>query len=465
MTTPFDGARLLTLAAALALAGCAQAPARPDTAPGDALARAQVPAQLPGSGISQAATPLAWRDWLRDPQLLAWVNTALQHNRDLQVAVLAVQRAQAQLGLADAARQPVVGVGVGASRAPNSKGVEATTWTGGVQLAAWEIDLFGRLSSLSDAARAQLLASEAGRRAAELSLVAAVVQAGLAVQADDELLALARQAVDSRQQSVKLAKLRESVGAASQLELQGQLSLLAQAQATLAQVQRQQAQDRNALGLLLGQAPDDARLAARPASRLADDSWLAAVPVGLSSQVLLRRPDVITAEQALLAAKANLAAARAAYWPTLTLTGQAGQASPQLSGLFQGGNFVYTVASSLALTVFDGGRRQANEDVARANQQVAQAQYERAIQAAFRDTADALAGVGTWREQLAAQQALLQSARETLRLTDLKAANGAASVLEQLEAQRAVWVAEQAVVQVRLAELNNRVALYKALGG
>lgn len=461
MTTPTFFVRGVALAAALALSACAQAPSRPATPAADALARAQVPTQLPGSGISQAATPLAWRDWLRDPQLLAWVDTALQHNRDLRVAMLTVQRAQAQLGLADAARLPNVGVGLGASRAPNSKGTEATTWTGGVQLAAWEIDLFGRLSSLSDAARAQVLASEAGRRAAELSLVAAVVQAGLAVQADDELLALAKQAVDSREQSVKLARLRESVGAASQLDLQGQLSLLAQAQATLAQAQRQHAQDRNALALLLGQPAGDSR----PTARLADGSWLADVPAGLSAQVLLRRPDVIAAEQALLAAQANVAAARAAFWPTITLTGQAGQASPQLSGLFQGGNFVYTVASSLALTVFDGGRRQANEDVARANQQVAQAQYERAIQSAFRDTADALAGLSTWREQATAQRALLAASRETQRLTDLRAANGAASVLEQLDAQRAVWAAEQAVVQVRLAELNNRVALYKALGG
>ncbi len=343
--------------------------------------------------------------------------------------------------------------------------------TAGLQVTAWELDLFGRLASLSEAARAQLLSTQAGRQAAELSLVAAVVQAGLALQADDELLALARQSQDSREQTLKLTQLRESVGAASQLELQGQQSLAAQGRATLAQLARQQAQDTNALALLLGQPVPASAVAATPAAtpaadpQLADETWLYSVPAGLSSAVLLRRPDVIAAEQTMRAAQANIAAARAAFWPTITLTGQAGQASSQLSGLFQGGNFVYALAANALITVFDAGRRQANVASAEAAQQIAQAQYERAIQAAFRDTADALAGLATWRDQLDAQRVQRDAARETARLTELKASQGAASALERLDAQRALWAAEQAVVQVRLAELNNRVALYKALGG
>jgi outer membrane protein, multidrug efflux system len=452
-------------AATLALAGCATPAPQPPPPAAATLQQAGVPAQLPVADGALPETPaLAWREVVQSARLAQWVEQALAHNRDLRVALLNVQRAQAQLGLADANRLPVVGVGLNATRAPNSQGEQANNLAAGLQLNAWEIDLFGRLASLSDAARAQWLASEAGRRAAEWSLVAAVVQAGLSLQADEELLALARQALISRDQTLQLTRLRESVGAASLLELQAQQTLAAQARATLAQLTRQQAQDRHALALLLGQPLPDNTASATPPPRLADEAWLAEVPAGLSSAVLLGRPDVIAAEQNLRAAQANIAAARAALWPTITLTAQAGQASPQLSGLFVGGNFAYTLAASAVATVFDAGRRQAQVAVAEVNQQVALAQYERSLQAAFRDTADALAGLATWRDQLAAQVAQRDAARETARLTELKASQGAASTLERLDAQRAWWAAEQAVVQVRLGELNNRVALFKALG-
>ena len=463
---PALAARLsLALTAVLlaSLAGCANRPTA--QAPSDQLLlrQAAVSSTLPvAAGAPADTAPLAWRDWVQAPRLVQWVTLALQNNRDLRVALLNVQRAQAQLTVADASRLPTLGAGLNASRAPNSKGAEATTLTAGLQVSAWEIDLFGRLASLSEAARAQLLSTEAGHQAAELSLVAAVVQAGLALQADDELLGLARQSQDSREQTLKLTQLRESVGAASQLDLQAQLTLTAQGRDTLAQLIRQQAQDLNALALLLGQ-PVPAAAPGTP--QLANEVWLRDMPAGLSSAVLLRRPDVIAAEQTMRAAQANIAAARAAYWPTISLTGQAGQASAQLSGLFQGGNFVYSLAANALITVFDSGRRQANVAAAEAAQQIAQAQYERAIQSAFRDTADALAGLATWRDQLDAQRAQRDAARETARLTELKASQGAASALERLDAQRALWAAEQAVVQLRLAELNNRVALYKALGG
>ena len=462
-----SGLSLVAAASLIALlAGCASSPTPSANASDDQrLAQADVSPQLPvGAGAAADTPALDWRAVVREPRLRQWVTLALQHNRDLVVALATVQRAQAQLGLADANRLPTVGAGLTAARAPNSKGAEATSLSAGVQLSSWEIDLFGRLASLSDAARAQLLASEAGRRAAELTLVAGVLQAGLALQADDELLALARQALDSREQTLKLTQLRETAGAASLLELQAQQTLALQTRAALAQLTRQQAKDANALALLLGQPVAASGLAASSA-QLADDSWLAEVPAGMSSAVLLRRPDVISAEQTMVAAQANISAARAAFWPSITLTAQAGQAAPQLAGLFAGGNFVYSLASSALITVFDAGRRQANVAVAQAAQAVAQAQYERAIQAAFRDTADALAGLATWREQLAAQTAQRDVARDTARLTELKASQGAASALERLDAQRALFAAEQAVLQVRLGELNNRVALFKALGG
>ena len=456
---------LAALAAALWLAGCASPAPGPQAPDVGMLQQAGVPVQLPGAAGAAAETPaLAWRQVVQSPRLAQSVDLALRNNRDLRVAMLNVQRAQAQLGLADANRSPTIGAGLNASRAPNSRGEQANSLSAGLQLSAWEIDLFGRLANLSEAARAQLLASDAGRRAAELSLVAAVLQTGLALQADDELLALARQALASREQTLQLTKLRESVGAASLLELQAQQTLAAQARANIAQLTRQQAQDGNALGLLLGQ-PLPVELAASPSpTRLADEAWLAEVPAGLSSKVLLARPDVIAAEQTMRAAQANIAAARAAFWPAITLTAQAGQASPQLAGLLAGGNFVYTLAASAVAMVFDGGRRQAGVDVAVVNQQIALAQYERSLQAAFRETADALAGLATWREQLGAQTAQRDAARDTARLTELKASQGAASALERLDAQRALWAAEQAVVQVRLGELANRVALFKALG-
>ena len=454
----------LALAVAACLAGCA---ASGPTTPADTqavLQQAGVPVSLPAGAGAPADTPaLDWRDLVREPRLLAWVDLALQNNRDLRVALLNVQRAQAQLGLTDANRLPTLGVGVSASRAPNSKGQQVNSLTAGVSVSTWEIDLFGRLANLSDAARAQLLSSQAGRQAVQVALVGSVLQAGLALQADDELLELARLALVSREQTLKLTQLRESAGAASLLELQAQQTLTAQGRVALAQFTRQQQQDLNALALLLGQpVPAGAAL---PSIRLADEAWLAEVPAGLSSAVLLRRPDVIAAEQTMRAAQANIAAARAAFWPSISLTAQAGQASAQLAGLFQGGNFAYTLAANALLTVFDAGRRQANLDAAQASQQIAQAQYERAIQSAFRDTADALAGLATWRDQLAAQREQRDAARDTARLTELKASQGAASALERLDAQRALFSAEQAVVQVRLAELNNRVLLYKALGG
>ena len=477
MTTPHKpfrsrrrGPALAPLAAALWMAGCASplpAARAPDAG---VLQQADVPAQLPATAGAAAETPaLAWRQVVQSPGLAQSVNLALHNNRDLRVAMLNVQRAQAQLGLADANLGPALGAGLNASRTPNGRGEQANSLSAGLQISSWEIDLFGRLANLSEAARAQLLSSDAGRRAAELSLVAAVLQAGLALQADEELLALARQALASREQTLQLTALRESVGAASLLELQAQQTLAAQARASIALLTRQQAQDSNALALLQGQPlPLDPSAVSAAASshrpRLADEAWLAEVPAGLSSSVLLARPDVIAAEQTMRAAQANIAAARTAFWPAITLTAQAGQASPQLAGLLAGGNFVYTLAASAVATVFDGGRRQAGVDVAVANQQIALAQYERSLQAAFRETADALAGLSTWREQLAAQTAQRDTARDTARLVELKASQGAASALERLDAQRALWAAEQAVVQVRLGELANRVVLFKALG-
>lgn len=445
--------RLVCTVAALALVACAQ-PQHLKPAP-----QPDVPAQA-GTPDATVAAPPSWREFVRDPALLALAEQALRHNRDLRIAALNVERAQAALGASEAARWPVIGVGGGVARAPDSDGKQRNAFTAGVQLASWEIDLFGRLGAQTDAARAQLLASEAGQRAVQTAIVAQVIATALALRADDALIDVAQRTVAARDESLRLVRLRERAGASSLLDVDTQAALAAQARVALAQAQRARAQDGNALALLVGRPVTAAEVSGAPLA----GALLAEVPAGLPSSLLLARPDVIAAERLLEAASANLAAARAALWPSITLIGQAGQVSSQLSGLFEGGNFAYTLAANLFFTVFDGGRRRAGIDGADAAERIAVVEYERAVQTAFRETADALAGLSTWRDQLAAQRQQLDAAREVASLVDLRARQGAASLLEQLEAQRSLFAAEQALVQTQLAELNNRVALFKAIG-
>lgn len=460
--------RSLELAvAALLLAGCT------NLAPRHERPAAPIPAQLPlpAEAAASAATgagagaPLGWKAFVQSPALARLVEQALAQNRDLRVAVLNVQRAEAQLGVARADRLPTVNAGLIASATPNaSSGRQVQSYTAGVQVTAWELDLFGRIANLGEAAQAQVLATEAGRRSAELALVSAVVSGWLTLGADAELLSVADRTLASREASLKLAKLRFDVGAAAALELQTAQSLVAQARNTQVQLRRQQALDLNALALLTG-GPVSAELLPVADAGAAGASALAAVPVGLASDVLLQRPDVIQAEQSLIAASANIGVARAAFFPRLSLTGSAGQAGSRLSELFQAGNFAWSLSASALAAIFDSGRNQANLNVAKVNRDIAVAQYEKAVQSAFRETADALAGLSSWREQLDAQRQQLDAAREIARLTELRYTNGAANVLERLDAERSLLAAEQALVQTRLAEQVNRVALFKALGG
>jgi NodT family efflux transporter outer membrane factor (OMF) lipoprotein len=454
--------KILTLVLALLAAGCTS------LAPTYERPASPVPAQLPlapAAAASAAATaqPVGWQALVRPAPLRQLVEQALAHNRDLRVAALNVERARAQLGATQADRLPTVGAGLIANRAPNtSTGKQATSLTAGVQVSSWELDFFGRIASLTDAAKAQLLATEAGRRSAELTLVGAVVSNWLALAADAEQLAVAERTLVSRDETLRLTRLRADVGAASRLELQSAESLSASARVAVLQLQRQREQDLNALALLVGGPVPADRL---PTADTLQAPVLADVPVGLSSEVLLARPDVVQAEQALIAANANIGAARAAFFPRVTLTGSAGQAASTFSDLFQGGHFAWTLGAQALASVFDAGRNQANLDAAKVGRDIAVAQYEKAVQSAFRDTADALAGLATWRDQLQAQQRQLDAAREIDRLTTLRYERGAASELERQDAQRSLLAAEQALVQTRLGEQVNRVALFKALGG
>ena len=417
---------------------------------------------------SAVTAPAAWSALVTDPALRTLVEQALQNNRDARIARLQVAQVRAQYQIRDAARWPTVNLGLTGSRQTVGENEPIkSTLTGGLQVAGWELDLFGRVESLKEVALAQYLASEETRRSTHLSLAAAVVSGWLNLQASDALLALTRQTLASREEALRLMQLRLRHGAASALDLRLAESLTESARVALAQQQRQRMLDRHALALLVGQ-PVDQPLADVPGSPDAPDAaWqaLADVPVGLPSTVLLNRPDIRAAEQQLAAAQAQMGAARAAFFPRVSLTASVGSASSELSGLFKGGTWGWALAPQALLPIFDGGANRAGLESAQAGRDLALAQYEKAIQVAFREVNDALASRGTLEAQLTAQQGLVQAETERLRLSELRLRQGVASQLEVLDAQRSLFAARQALLQVRFALAQNRVALFKATAG
>ena len=447
---------LTFLAAALLLAGCA------NLAPGYQRPAAPV-AQAwpaPAAAAGAAAAELPWQQFYAgDARLTQLIELALKNNRDLRVALLNVEQARALARVSDANRWPTVAAGFSSSRTPGQNDTITSNYQAGLQISAYELDLFGKLKNNSDAALARYLASAEGSRAAQISLVAGVASAHLALQADEELLALARQTLATREDSLRLIRLKYDTGSASALDLASADSAAAAARASLALAQRQRDQDENALVLLVGQ-PLPATL---PAARKLDELRLADVPAGLPSEVLVTRPDVLQAEQQLVAANANIGAARAAFFPSITLTTSIGTASSQLSDLFS--KTAWSFVGQALMPIFDAGRNQANLDAARAAQGIAVAQYEKAVQTAFREVADALAGRATLDEQLTAQAEQARAEAQRLELVELRYRNGVSSSLELLDAQRASFAAQQALLQVRLAKALNGVSLYKVLGG
>lgn len=452
--------RLLSLAAALALAGCTS------LAPKYERPAAPVAAGFTNeatSSSSQAAHDIEWQSYFADERLKRLIEVALKNNRDLRVAVLNIEQARATYGIRRADQWPTVNLGASGTRGPSQTTGELTTlFTVGLQVTAYEIDLFGRVRSLSDAALAQYLGTEEGRKAAQISLIASVANTYLALIADDELLGLTRETLKTREESFKLAKLKFDNGAASELDYRQNESLLEAARVTLAQLTRQRALDENALTLLLGQAvPTDLP----PPLAMSEQRLAIDLPTGLPSEVLARRPDVRQAEQQLIAANANIGAARANFFPRISLTASAGTASSELNGLFKSGSAAWSFAPQIVLPIFDAGRNKANLDVAQVNRDIAVAQYEKSIQSAFREVQDALAGRATLGEQARAQLAQANAEQVRFRLADLRYKNGAASYLDVLDAQRSLFASQQAVVQVQAAQVQNLVTLYKVLGG
>ena len=448
--------RPIALAAALLLAGCSLMPTYERPA-------APVPAAFPYPAAQEgaAARELPWQQFFADERLRALITTALANNRDLRVAVLNIEQARAQYDVRRADRLPTVGVTASGSRAPTASGGTVSSYTVGFGFSAWEIDFFGRIASLSEAALAQYLATEEGRRAAQMTLVASVAGTWLNLSADEELLALTQQTLATREESLRLTRLRFDSGASSEIDFRQAQSLSESARATLAQQQRQRATDLNALGLLLGApVPPDYRVGVTTETvRLPD------LPAGVPSEVLVQRPDVRQAEQALVAANANIGAARAAFFPKISLTAGIGTASSDLSGLFSGGSWGFTAAPALLQPIFDAGRNRANLASAQAGRDIAVAQYDRAIQSAFREVADALVGRATLGEQVDAQARVTEAETARFRLARLRYEGGVASYLDLLDAQRSLFTAQQALVQARLARLQNQVQLYRSLGG
>jgi multidrug efflux system outer membrane protein len=480
-TRLFPARTALTLVAAAVLAGCSMMPTyeRPamPVAP-----EWPVATPAPAANATPAAD-IAWTDFVGDARLRELIALSLANNRDLRVATLNIEQVRAQYQITSASQLPAIGLAASGNRQPaaDGSGGISSVYSVGLALSSWEIDFFGRIASLKEAALAQYLASEEAQRATQTSLVAAVASTWLSLQANEELLALTQRTLATREDSLRLSKLRFDNGASSALDLRQAESLSASAQVALAQQRRLRALDVNALTLLVGQAPPSSLLptaAPAPAAPAASDgtvavpaapamgaSMLRDVPAGLPSDLLTRRADIRQAEQQLIAANANIGAARAAFFPRISLTASAGTASSDLSGLFKNGTWGFTLAPQALLPIFDAGRNRANLDSAWAGRDIAVAQYEKTIQTAFREVADALAGNATLGDQLAAQQVQATAEADRFRLAELRYRNGVANYLDVLDAQRSLFATQQALAQTRLAQQQSQVALYKALGG
>jgi NodT family efflux transporter outer membrane factor (OMF) lipoprotein len=458
--------KLTPLALAMLLSGCMSlAPKyeRPAAPVAPAFPEMPKAASAPAAQLAnEAPAAIAWQRFFPDARLRGLIEQALSNNRDLRVSIANIEQARAQYRIQRADRLPTVGLGISGSRQTTGEDQPiSSVYQAGLAVSSFELDLFGRVRNLSEAALAQFLATEEARKSAQISLISSVANVYLQLLADEELLAITQQTLGTRQESLRLTQLRFDNGVSSRFELQQARSLVETALATLAAQQRQRAQDLNLLTLLVGTpVPATAAAGATLASTELPD-----LPAGLPSDLLASRPDIRAAEQQLIAANANIGAARANFFPRITLTGSVGSASSELSGLFKSGSFGWTFAPQAILPIFDYGRNTAVLGSARAGRDIAVAQYERSIQTAFREVADALAGQSTFSEQLRAQRAVAEAEADRFNLADLRYKNGAASYLELLDAQRALFQAQQAAVQANLQRLQNQVTLYSVLGG
>lgn len=411
---------------------------------------------------SEATLPaVTYRDIFHDSRLQALIEQALVNNRDLAVAAANIAAAREQVRIQRAQQFPQVDAGIIATGADSGSDTSAR-YQAGLSIPSFEVDLFGRLRSLTDVQRNRYLATEAAARATRLALVSDIADAWLTYAADSSLLSIARDTVTSAEKSVKLTKARLEGGIAPRTDLRQAEQVLENAKADAADQRTALAQDVNLLRLLVGAEVDPTLL---PASIDQAAPTVAELPAGLDSQILLRRPDVVEAEFQLRAANAQIGAARAALFPRISLTGLLGFASSALTGLFSGGSFAWSAGADATYTIFQAGAGRANVRLTEAQKAAAVATYQRTIQQAFREVADALARRGTIGEQLRARQAQREAAADTYLLTEARYRNGIDSFLGSLDAQRSYYSAQRTLVLSRLEAATNLVDLYRSLGG
>jgi len=452
------------------LAGCTLAPTytRPEAPVPAAWPSGPAYKQATTALISPSAADIKWRDFFVDEKMRKVIDLALANNRDLRVAALNIEKAQAQYRIQRAELFPAVNAAGSGSKHRLPASVSGTgqamtveQYSVNLGLSSWELDFFGRVRSLKDRALEQYLATEQARRGAQISLVAAVANAYLTLAADRENWKLAQSTLAAQQTSYSLIQRRYEVGASSELDLRQAQTLVDAARGDIARYTGQMALDENELSLLVG-SPVPAELLPGELNAV---TVLTDITPGLPSGVLQRRPDILQAENQLKAANANIGAARAAFFPRITLTTSIGTASNELSGLFKSGSDAWTFAPQIILPIFDAGSRWANLDATKADREIALAQYEKAIQSAFREVADALAQQGTIGDRVDAQQSLVHASSESERLSEARYTRGIDSYLTVLDAQRSLYSAQQGLISLRLARLTNRVTLYKVLGG
>jgi len=459
----------LALGAILALSGCST------MAPKYTRPEPPVPAVWPAGPAYQgtakqgpALADIAWQEYFVDPQLRKVVALSLEQNRDLRLAALNIERSQALYRIQRSELFPAVNAGAAysAQHIPGSltgsgQSVTSHAYSLSLGMSAYEVDLFGRIRSLKDQALDQYLATEQARRSVQMSLVAEVANNYLALAADHERLKIAQDTLSSQESSYRLTKSRFELGVVSALDVSRAQTIVEAARVDIGRYTGQVAQDLNALQLVVG-APVPVELL--PAGLTAVTALKELSP-GVPSEVLQRRPDILQAEYQLQGANANIGAARAAFFPRITLTTAIGLSSNQLTGLFTGGAGVWSFLPQITVPIFNAGENKANLKLAQVDREIFLTQYERSIQVAFREVADALANYGTLGEQLAAQQALVNSSAESYRLSDARYLGGVESYLAVLDAQRSLYASQQNLVTLRFSRLANLVTLYKVLGG
>ncbi|HJV65361.1 MAG TPA: AdeC/AdeK/OprM family multidrug efflux complex outer membrane factor [Geomonas sp.] len=458
----------LAMGAVLAVTGCTMAPkyTRPAIPVPNAFPNG--PAYQGTAAQGPAMADIAWQDYFVDANLRKVIALSLKNNRDLRVATLNIERSQALYRVQRSNLFPAVNgtASYDAQRLPGTvsgsgRSVVTHAYNVGVGVSSYEIDLFGRVRSLNEQALQQYFATEQAQRAVQISLVAEVANDYLNLAADRERLKIAQDTLAAQQASYDLTKSRYDMGVATALDLSRAQTTVESARVDIGQYTEQIAQDVNALELVAGSPVPPELLPAGLTSVTA----LKEVAPGLPSELLTRRPDVLQAENLLKGANANIGAARAAFFPRITLTTAIGTSSNELVGLFAGGSGAWLFMPQISVPIFNAGQNRANLKVAEVDTSIAVAQYEKTIQVAFREVADALARYGTVGGRLTAQQALVDASADSYRLSSARFSGGVDNYLSVLDAQRSLYTAQQGLVTLRLSRLANMVTLYKVLGG